>query len=91
MAQPLWAPAALLVCLHEEKLLPYPQAEDLLFQSMTIASHPPAVCCSEEQLSFLSNLLIDITGEKGIAKTGLLHGVHRVPPAQAVPTAMSSW
>lgn len=77
MAQPLWAPAALLGCLHGEKPSPYRQAEHILFQSVTIVPHPPAVCCPEEQLSLLSNLLIGIGGQEGTAKMGPLHGGHK--------------
>lgn len=56
------------------KPFPYCQAEHLLFQSMTIASHPPAVCCSEEPLS---NLLIDIGGQESTERMGLLHGSYK--------------
>ena len=50
--------------------------------SISIASCPPAVCCSEEQLSLLGNLLINSSGQKGTAETGLLHGGHK----QGAPT-----
>lgn len=80
VVQPGCAPAALLGFLHGEKPFPYPQAEDLLLQSMIIASHPPAVWCSEEQFSLLSNLLIDIGGEEGTARMGLPHGGHKQGP-----------
>lgn len=70
MAQPVWAPAALLGWLHGEKPFPYRQAEHILFQSVTIVSHPPAVCCPEEQLSLLSNLLIDYWWAGGHSKNG---------------------